>query len=156
MGVAVKTSEAGLQFPVLGISAGEELWGFPDLDRLTTCGPQTLKKNLQADMELIDAAGRLWIVKSVRRIGSVGLLLSILLISWPPQSRIEHELEAKGAMSIEDIRRRIRTTVEAHPDYYFDDPSDMKELEALLAQVDHASSVAELYQLLGPDTFEPY
>lgn len=59
-------------------------------------------------------------------------------------------------MSIEDVRRRIRTTVETHPDYYFDDPSEEGELEALLAQVDRASSVAELYQLLGPDTFEPY
>lgn len=152
----VKTSEADLQFPVLGISTDDDLWGFPDLHRLTKCGPETLKKNLQADMELIDAAGRLWIVRSVRRIGSVRPLLSILLISWPPQSRIEHELEAKGAMSIEDVRRRIRTTVETHPDYYFDDPREEGELEALLAQVDRASSVAELYQLLGPDTFEPY
>lgn len=61
----VKTSEADLQFPVLGISADDDLWGFPDLHRLTKCGPETLKKNLQADMELIDAVGRLWIVRSV-------------------------------------------------------------------------------------------
>lgn len=51
----MKSSEAGFKFPVLGFTPDHENWGFPDLDRLTKCGPATLKKRMQDDMELIDA-----------------------------------------------------------------------------------------------------
>jgi hypothetical protein len=92
----MKTAEANFHFPVLGFTPDKEIWGFPDLNRLTRCGPRTLKSGLQTGMELIDADGRRWIVRDVRRTGRPGSLLPWLVsiaFTGCPQSRIEHQLD---------------------------------------------------------------
>lgn len=152
----MKTEEIALKFPVLGFTADLDIWGFQDLDRLTRCGPRTLKEDMQSGMELIDAGGRRWRVVSIRRTGRAGSVLSLIPGFGPPQSRIEHELEALEPVSIEEVRRRARVALEAHSaeDYYGDD--GQADFRKLLASVARAKGIARIYDLIQPDTFEPY
>ena len=53
----MKSTEADMLFPVLGFTPDGDIWGFADLSTLTSCGPLTLKENLQRDLELVDSSG---------------------------------------------------------------------------------------------------
>jgi hypothetical protein len=152
----MKTGEAKFRFPVLGFTADKEIWGFEDLDRLTKCGPRTLKDGIQLGMELVDGDGQRWVVRSVWRTGRAGSLLSLLLIFGPPQSRIEHELEIVAPLSIEEVRRRACEAMETHSINYLEGDDPDIEFRPLLAKVRKARSVEEIYDLLQPDTFEPH
>jgi hypothetical protein len=152
----MKTGEANFHFPVLGFTSDLHIWGFQDLDRLTRCGPRTLKEDTQIGMEFVDAGGRRWKVRSVRRTGRAGSFLSLLLPFGPPQSRIEHDLEPMETVSIEELRRRVCTALEAHAETYFEGGERETEFEPLLSAVLAACSVSEVYELLQPDTFEPH
>ena len=152
----MNTHEADFRFPVLAFTPDLEIWGFPDLDRLTRCGPRTLRENAQDGMELIDATGRRWRVRSIRRTGRAGSLIYLLWIFGPPQSRIEHDLEHLEAVALADVQRRTCAAMEAHAEDYFEGDGRASEFEPLLAQVSRADSITEIYELLQPDTFEPY
>lgn len=56
----MRTGEIDWSYPLLGFTPDGDIWGSPDLEALTVCGPRTLKNNMQADMELVDADGRRW------------------------------------------------------------------------------------------------
>lgn len=86
-----------------GFTPDLEIWGFPDFDRLTKCGPRTLKENKQVGMELVDAQGRRWLVQSVNRTGRTGSLFSRIPILGLPQSRIEQELEPMTPLSLDEV-----------------------------------------------------
>ena len=148
--------DAGLRFPVLGFTADLEIWGFPDLDRLTKCGPRTLKEGKQVGMELVDADGRRWVVRSLRRTGRAGSLLSLPFIFGQPQSRIEQELEPMPPLRIDELRRRARAAMEAHAINYLEGDDPDLEFRPLLTRVGKSRSVAEIYDLLQPDTFESH
>lgn len=152
----MKTADAGLRFPVLGFTVDREIWGFQDLDRLTKCGPRTLKENTQLGMELVDADRRRWTVRSVRRTGRAGSLLSLLPIFGPPQSRIEQDLEPMAPLSIDEVRCRACAAMEAHAINYLEGDDPDVEFKPLLAKVGKARTVAEIHDLLQPDTFEPH
>lgn len=152
----MKTGEANFSFPVLGFTSDLHIWGFRDLDRLTRCGPRTLKEDTQVGMELVDADCRRWMVRSVRRTGRAGSLFSLLLPFGPPQSRIEHDLEPMKAVSIDEVRHRASAAMEAHAEDYFEGDERETEFEPLHSAVQAASSIGELYELLQPDTFEPH
>lgn len=128
----MQTAEAGFQFPVLGFTSDGEIWGFRDLDRLTKCGPRTLKEGAQIGMELVDADLRRWRVLAVRRTGRAGSFLSLLLPFGPPQSRIEQELQPMEAISIEDARGRACRAMEAHTMNYLEGDDREVEFEAAL------------------------
>lgn len=152
----MKTGEANFRFPVLGFTSDLNIWGFQDLDRLTRCGPRTLRDETQIGMELIDADRRRWKVRSVRRTGRAGSILSLLLPFGPPQSRIEHDLEDMETLSIDEVRRRVCAALEAHADNYFEGDERETDFEPLLSAVRAAGSVGEIYERLQPDTFEPH
>jgi len=151
----MKSSEAGLSFPVLGFTPDRENWGFPDLDRLTKCGPRTLKENMQDGMELIDANGRRWRVLSIRRVGRTGSWLMVLLTA-KPQSRIEQELEELPGLSLAEAKQRMRDSLETFKSNYTGFDGDEAEFASMLEKVNQARSIAELYELIQPDTFESY
>jgi hypothetical protein len=152
---AVEATEVGLKFPVLGFTPDREIWGFPNLDSLTRCGPRTLKEDSQVGMELIDAACRRWRVLSIRRVGRTGSILSLLWIFGPPQSRIEQELEPLPAVSLAAVQgRALEALALVKDDYYADD--GQAEYKATRRKVGNARSVVRIYDLLQPDTFEPY
>lgn len=154
----VKTNEVDFDFPVLGFTPDIEVWGFPNLDTLTKCGPQTIRENLQSGMELVDSAGRSWIVRSVVPIGYAdGALKRLMdrLIYGHVQTRIEHELEPIGMRSLAEVQAMACAVVVAHPTDYTD-AYDEGALESLLAPLKAAASITELYDALGLDTFEAY
>lgn len=154
----MKTTEIDFKFPVLGFTPDREFWGFPNLDALTSCGPLTLKQDKQRDMELIDADGRRWIVRGVRKVGRKGPLLLWLFSSLlsGPQYRIEQELEPLEAVSLDEVKARCRASLDAFPQDYCAEDEREEILEPLLRKMEAASSVAALYELLGLDTFESY
>lgn len=155
----MKTAEGQFQFPVLGFTPDAEIWGFPDLDRLTKCGPRTLKDDIQKGMELIDADGRRWVVRSIKRTGRTGSLLLPLLFLGKPQSRIEHELEPLEPVSFGEVQRRTCAAIEAHADNYCHFTAEEEwetVIEPLLAEVKSTRKMADIYDLLQPDTFESH
>lgn len=150
----MKSSEAGCKFPMLGFTPDREMRGFPDLDRLTRCGPRTLKEDSQNGMELIDATGQRWRVLSIRRTGRAGSWLSMFWIFGPPQSRIEQELEPLPAVSLAEVQRRASASMESSRiDYYGDEGG--AEYASTLTKIGKTRSIRAIYDLLQPDTFEP-
>ena len=154
----MKTAEVDFDFPVLGFTPDREIWGFQDLNTLTSCGPRTLRDDMQVGMELIAADGRRWVVRSIRRTGRGEPLLNWLLscVLSTPQSRIEHELDELPPLSLPQIRERACASVEATASDYCADDERQEVLEPLLAKVRSAKSVAKVHELLGLDSFMSY
>ena len=151
----MRTTQANFRFPVLGFTTDMDVWGLPDLDALTTCGPRTLKDGLQLGMELVDADGHCWVVNSVRRTGRAGSLLSRLLFS-PSQLRIEHELEALQTLSLAETRERVCAAMTAHPDFWCEEVERDVVLPLRLAEVKRAATIAGIHEVLGLDSFHAY
>jgi hypothetical protein len=155
----MKTADADLKFPVLGFAADREMWAFADIETLTSCGPLTLKDNMQAGLELIDAEGRRFRVRSIRRIGRVAPWWKTLvmdLLTLKPQSRIEHELEPLEPISLSEVKRRVCTGLEEFSGDYCADDQREEILEPMLAQVRSAKSIAATHDFLGLDSFMAY
>lgn len=154
----MKSTEADMQFPVLGFTPDGDIWGFADLNTLTSCGPLTLKENLQLDLQLVDSSGRRWVVRSIRRLGRgrpmfPGLLLDLLST---PQSRIEQEIDELSPLTLEEIKARAIAAVELTSDDYCAEDEREEILVPLLEQVRTASNVAQIHELLGLDSFMGY
>jgi hypothetical protein len=155
----MKTATANMHFPVLGFTPDREIWGFQDLDTLTSCGPRTLKDDMQVGMELVDSDGRRWVVRSIRRLGRDRPLLRWLastLLTGVPGSRIEQELDELSPLSLPEIKERACGSVEATSMDYCADDEREEVLVPLLAQVRAAESVARIHELLGLDSFMGY
>jgi len=60
------------------------------------------------------------------------------------------------AISIEDARRWATRAMEAHTVKYLEGDDREVEFEPLLASVKRARSIAEIFDLLQPDTFESH
>ncbi len=154
----MKTEQADFEFPVLGFTPDGEIWGFADLPTLTSCGPRTLKDDLQLGMELIDGRGRRCKVRFVRRVGRGKPLLPWLVsfLVSTPQSRIEHDLEEIAPVTLAQIKDRACASVEAFSQDYCADDQREAVLEPLLAQVRSATSVGQIHDALGLDSFMDY
>ncbi len=157
-GRPVKTAEVDFHFPLLGFTPDGEIWGFPDLNALTICGPRTLKERLQANMELVDADGRRWIVRSVRRVGRARPLIPWLVSSLlaTPQSRIEHELEQLETITLIEAQARACASMTAFPqDFGAEDEND-PVLDGRLAEVRATRTISAIHEVLGLDSFMAY
>jgi len=155
----MKTHEVDFHFPVLGFTPGKDIWAFPDLNTLTSCGPKTLREGMQADMELVGADGRRWIVRSLRKTGRAEpfaiWLISHLLST--PLSRIEHDLDPMAPVTLDEVKARVCQSMELHPGYYGDsDTVEDDEVQSQLASVRSAKSIAEIQEVLGLDSFMAY
>jgi hypothetical protein len=82
--------------------------------------------------------------------------LSLLPGLGPPQSRIEQDLEPLPDLPLAEVRARARESLETFRSDYTGFEGDEAEFSSLLEKVGQARSIAELYELLQPDTFEPY
>ena len=151
----MNSSEVNFTFPVLGFPKDGAMYGFPDLDRLTKCGPTTIKDASQLGMELVDASLKRWRVMSVRRTGRAGSFLSLLWIFGPPQSRVELELEAMPAVTMDEVEARALKAMEIMKEYYYGEEGE-KEYADTLKAIRRTKTVAKIYDLLSPDTFEAY
>lgn len=151
----MKTAQAEFRLPVLGFTTDFDVWGLADLDGLTTCGPRTLAEDLQVGMELVDAEGRRWIVRSVQRIGRAGSLLSRLM-PGPAQYRIDHELESLEPVSLVEVQARVCGAMRAHPDFWCEDEERDTVLPVRLAEVKAVATIADIHEVLGLDSFHAY
>lgn len=155
----MRSSEAGFEFPLLGISSDKDLWGFPDARRLGVCGPRTLLDDMQVGMELVEPSGRRWVVRSVRRLGRAGGLVSWMvssLLTAKPQSRIEQELDALPSVSLEEVQDRVCEAMEAHPEFWCEPAEFETVLRQRVAQVRATTQIRQIHEVLGLDTFEAY
>jgi hypothetical protein len=152
----VRTGEIEWNYPILGFTPDGDIWGFPDREALTVCGSKTLKDNMQADMELVDATGQSWRVLSVRRTGAADTLLNRLMFLGKRLWRIEHELEALPAVGLAETLVRVCKGMEANPGYWSDDDEVSDELRALQAEVRAIKSIAGIHDVLGLDWFADY
>jgi hypothetical protein len=78
------------------------------------------------------------------------------LLAAGPQSRIEQELEAMPALSLSEVKQRTRESLETFTADYKGFDGDDVEFASMLANVNRAGSISEIYELIGTDTFEPY
>jgi hypothetical protein len=152
----MRTGEVDWSFPVLGFTPDGDIWGFPDFEALTICGPRTLKDHMQADMELVDADGRQWRVLSLRRTGSGSSLLRRLMFFAPQLSRIDHELQALPTATLAETLERVSTCMETNPTDWCDDDDQGTELRARQAEVRALTSIRGVHDVLGLDWFEGY
>ena len=155
----MKTNEAAFVFPVLGLTTDKDVWGFPDLQRLTRCGPRTLKNNMQERMELVDAEGRRWQVRSVQSTGRAGPILTrwvMSLLTGAPQFGIEHELEPVAPLTLQEVQGRVCEAMEAHPEFWSDDGEGQTDLPERVAEVRATPTISAIHEVLGLDTFESY
>jgi hypothetical protein len=154
----MKTNEIEFVFPVLGLTTDRDVWGFPDLQGLTKCGPRTLRDNMQDQMELVDAEGRCWRVQSVRSLGRAGPILTRwvrTLLTGVPQFKIEHELEPLSPLTLQEVRRRVCEAMEAHREFWCDD-DDQANFPGRIAEVSGTQTISAIHEVLGLDTFESY
>lgn len=155
----MKAAAADFHFPLLGFTPDGDIWGFPDIDTLTSCGPRTLKENMQTGMELVDVDGRRWIVRSVRRVGRARPLLPWLvsaLLTSTPQFRIEHEVEQLAAITLGEAQARACAALRAFPqDYGAEDEND-PVLKQRLAEVIGTRTIAAIHDVFGLDSFMAY
>ena len=154
----MKTADVSFHFPIIGFTPDREIWGFPDIDTLTSCGPRTLKDNLQADMELVDVDGRRWTGRAVRRVGRARPLIPWLLsaILSMPQSRIEQDLEELEPVTLGEVQARACLSLKAFPtDWGAEDENDPLLAERL-GEVGATKSIAEIHDVLGLDSFKAY
>ena len=148
----MKSTEADIRFPILTFTTDNDVWRITTLNILTNCGPQTLKDDMQRDMEIVDSEWRRWRVKSVRKTGRDTWILPWLVSALLSTRgyRIEQELEQLEPISVDEMRLRVSSAIKAHPDYWYD------EIGTLLAQIGRASSIADVLEVLGPDDFRSY
>lgn len=150
----MKTAEVDFHFPVLGFTPDKEIWGFADLNTLTSVGPKTLKDDMQSGMELVDVDGRRWVVRSIRKLGRGEPLLQWLLSALlsTRQYRIEQELEPLEPLSLAEVKARVLDSMET----FAWDYGGEEELASRLAEVRSAKSIASIHDLIGLDSFMAY
>jgi len=153
----MKTSEMEFEFPVLGFPVDQDFLGFRDRRALTTCGRFTIEKNLAVGTEFIDARLRRWVVRTARKVGNARPWFVRPFTYWlvPPLFRIEHELEALEPLSLDEVKDRIRVSMQAYPPEWSPDDELDTVIATDFADLAAAGSVAEIYERFQPDTFEP-
>ena len=155
----MKTRDTDFVFPVLGFTPDKEIWAFEDMETLTSCGPRTLKNNIQIGMELVDSDGRRWIVRSVTRLGraySLSRSMLTLFLSAIIQSRIEEEIEPLEPLSLTEVKARVCAALEAFPEDFGQYLETDNELAPFLAQVRADPNIASIPKMLGLDNCESY
>jgi hypothetical protein len=154
----MNAEQADVRFPALGFTPDKEIWGFPDLWTLTSCGPATLKEDLQVGMELVGADGKRWRVLELRKVGRARPILQWLF--WAllarPTYRVEQTLEALEPATLAEIKAKALASMDATSQDW--SPDDQREslFDPLVKSVEDATSVSEIFDLLGLDSFLAY
>lgn len=154
----MNAEDANLQFPVLGLSADNDVWGFWDMNGLTVCGPRTLKEGLQDGMELIDAVGKRCRVDSIRMIEPLEAWWK-RLFTWMlylPGYRIEQALTRLEPVTLEAVQERVCSAMQNYPLYWCEEDDIETVLVERLAEVRATTTIAAIHDVLGLDTFRQW
>jgi hypothetical protein len=154
----MRSSEASLQFPVLGLSADNDVWGFWNFDELSVCGPDTLKDGLQDGMELIDTTGARWRVDGIRMIEPLEAWWKRLFtwILYLPGYRIEQTLSPLEPIGLEAVQERVCSAMQAHPLFWCEEADFDTILVERLAEVRATPTIEAIHHVLGLDGFRMY
>ncbi len=140
-------------FPVLCFTRDGDIWAVRDAFELTTCGPQTLADGVQVGMDLVDACGHCWRVKSVRQVGYPPLSLRSFRLFGSRLRCIEHELETMSGLSLEEVQERVCAALDAYPEYWCELADKDTDLPQRKAEVRQTRSIADIHEVLGLDYF---
>lgn len=154
----MKADEAGLQFPVLGVSKDKDCWGFKDLNDLTVCGRMTLRDGLQDGMELIDVAGSRWRVDRIQLIRPLESPLKRLFtwFLWSPGFRIQQNLSPLSPLSLQETQERVCAAMQAYPLHWCEEYEIETVFIDRLAEVRATKTIAEIHEVLGLTTFREF
>lgn len=165
-----QVNAAALQYPVIGFTRnvyhripGEERIEFFSNENLSSiCSAADLKLGARKGMLLADSAGRCWKIVEVHDLGVVGSCWGRFFRFLFRQSihRVSYELEEVAALSLDDVKERVRDIIDADPERWKDDeavggesapPRDEREmLDELKERVRMAPSIAEIIYALEP------
>lgn len=156
--MAAKASATDINFPAVAFTPDKDVWGFPDLNSFTSCGPLTLKENKEVGMEVVDSDLNRWVVRSITRLGRGEPLWKWLLASLlsTPQSRIGHELERLEPLTLAEVKARVLLSMDTFPEYYCEDDELDTVLPARKDEVRRVESVGGFFDVLGLDSFMAY
>ena len=147
----MKVSDADIQFPALGFTTDQEMWGFTDLDKLTRCSAGNLKSGMQIDMEIIDSTGARWRVVSVNSVKRLWGFINIFWTSLAVQHRVEQDLEPMASVPYSEVQDRACLSFEVASKRYFEPDDPDAEYESFQAEVRKCTSIAEIVSRLNPD-----
>ncbi len=108
----VKASQANLAFPVVVFSRSEGLLHYEDFQTLSVCPPVYVKERTLIGMKLIDNDREQWIIRALH------LEEPIVEPKWwqifrsTPLARFDLDLEPKGSIDLEGLRRRYLRAAE--------------------------------------------
>ena len=149
----MKASETRFRFPLLGFmpeaDLGEIGHVFPDLDSLTVCRAYTLKLRMPDGMELIDATGARWKVKTVDKVRRHGPLASWLIaaaLNWQ-RYRVDYELEPLPALTLAEVKDRVCAEVQVFGDLDGPTEDDKAETAAQISRIRRAKTIAQVAKL---------
>lgn len=113
----MNATQVAFRFPVLGFTR-DGCWGFRDLDRLTLCNTLAWKNGSLVGMDLVDAELRCWTVRSARRLGRAWSVRAwlVVLLAGPPPWRVDYELEASPATTLDAVKDRVCGHIQADPE----------------------------------------
>lgn len=155
----VGVTEAQFVFPVFGFEPEQILgWQCDGPEGPAVIRENTFRVEKLRNLELVDASGRRWSLKSLRRLGRAGRLISWLLLTplGSSRCRIEWDLEPMPPLSLTDVQDlACETTARFGED---DDWNDELKAETadLIARIRKARSIAELAPILNWPSFASY
>ena len=122
---------------------------FYDLDDLTICDANTLKGGAPERLDLIDAEGRRWAVRSVVRVGRAGGFLPWVLgalVGWN-RYRLDYELEAAQPVTLDYVKDRVGAVEQVFGN--LDDYTEEHEAETAdrLAKIRRAKTISRVAKL---------
>ena len=149
----MKASQTRFRFPLIGFTPDPDLgefgYVFPDLESLTVCRAYTLKLGMPDGLELIDAGGARWKVKTVekvRRHGPLALWLVAATLNWQ-RYVVDYDLEPLPPVTLAELQDRVCAEVQVFGG--LDDYIDEHEAEtaARIDKIRKAKTIAQVATL---------
>lgn len=154
--MTVNAEEAGFDFPVFGFEPEQTVgWQCDGPEGFATVCESTFRSQWPKTLELVDACGRRWAVKSVRRVKRSGGLIKWLLLAPLGMNRclIHWDLDPLPSLTLAEVQELACDAIARFGE--LDDWN--KELEAetagMIAQIRGANSIAQLAPILNWPSF---
>jgi hypothetical protein len=157
--MTMKITDAGFAFPVFGFEPGETLgWQCDDLSGMVTAREPVFRLHWPKSLELVDANGSRWAVKSTRRTGRSGSLFWWLILAPLGKNRcqIEWDLEPMAPLSLAEVQNLACDTTARFGEV--DDWNEELEAETAgeIAKIRATRNIAELVPILNWPSFASY
>ena len=138
------------KYPVLGFLRDETQEDFFRDDDLAYIYTRPLKEGRYENMLLVDMDGRAWAVRHIKVLGLDGSLperiVCTLICRDARRYRVEYELDEVEPPAIDEIKRRVRRSIDVAPAKWFSasDPDYEAKIEAFKAEISRTRSIADI------------